>query len=175
MTLDGGIGTVSSSGQRTVTPQTSTTYTATASGAGGNTSASVRVTVETPVAATPPSPPRISDAEFLQTRIHDIFFDFDKNDIRSDQQVTVDNDARALAERPDIKITIEGHCDERGSEKYNLALGDMRANATKAYLVAHGVSADCMDTISYGEERPFDSGHDEEAWAKNRRAHFVLR
>jgi peptidoglycan-associated lipoprotein len=132
------------------------------------------VTVEEP-AVTPPSPPIISDADFFQTRVQDIFFDFDKYDIRSDQQATADNDARSLAERSNLKFTIEGHCDERGSEKYNLALGDRRANAAKAYLVAHGVSTDRIDTISYGKERPFDPGHNEEAWAKNRRAHLVLR
>ncbi len=117
----------------------------------------------------------ISDSEFFQTRVQDIFFDFDKYDIRSDQQATADNDAGALAERSNIKFKIEGHCDERGSEKYNLALGDRRANAAKAYLVAHGVSADRIDTISYGKERPFETGHNEEAWSKNRRDHLVLK
>lgn len=174
VTLDGGLGAVSSSGQRLITPLKSTTYTAMAHGPGGDTSSSTRVTVEEP-AATPPSPPMISDSEFFQTRVQDIFFDFDKYNIRSDQQPTADDDASALKDRSTIKFTIEGHCDERGSEKYNLALGDRRANAAKAYLVSHGISADRVDTISYGKERPFDTAHNEEAWAKNRRAHFVVK
>lgn len=174
VTLDGGMGTVSSSGQRVITPLNSTTYTATANGAGGSAVASTRVTVEES-AVTPPNPPRLSDTEFFQNRVQDIFFDYDKYDIRSDQQAIADNDARALAERSNIKFEIEGYCDERGSEKYNLALGDRRANEAKAYLIAHGVSSDRIDTVSYGKERPFDPGHNEEAWAKNRRDHLVLK
>ena len=85
------------------------------------------------------------------------------------------SDAGALAERTEIRLTIEGHCDERGSEKYNLALGDRRANATKEFLVSQGVAANRLDTISYGEERPFVQGNTEEAYQKNRRAHFVLK
>lgn len=174
VTLDGGIGTVPSSGTRVVSPRDSRTYTALATGPGGNASASTRVTVEEPP-VTPPPPPRISDVEFFQTRVQDVFFDYDKYDIRSDEQPVAAADITALAERPNIRFMIEGHCDERGSEKYNLALGDRRANAAKAYLVAHGVSPDRIDTISYGKERPFETGHDETAWAKNRRAHFVLK
>jgi peptidoglycan-associated lipoprotein len=73
-----------------------------------------------------------------------------------------------------VNITIEGHCDERGTKAYNLALGEKRANAAKEYLVALGVSGSRIATVSYGKERPFDPGHDEAAWAKNRRAHFVV-
>jgi peptidoglycan-associated lipoprotein len=75
----------------------------------------------------------------------------------------------------DKMITIEGHCDERGTKAYNLALGEKRANAAKDYLVAMGVNASRISTVSYGKERPFDSGHSEAAWAKNRRAHFVVK
>ena len=174
VTLDGGIGTVPASGARTVNPQNSTTYTAVATGAGGRSEASTRVTVQE-VAATPPKPPAVSDAEFFQKRVQDIFFDYDKYDIRGDQQLVADSNSRALAERSNIRFTIEGHCDERGSEKYNLALGDRRANAVKAYLVDHGVASDRISAVSYGKERPFDPGHNEAAWAKNRRAHFVLK
>jgi peptidoglycan-associated lipoprotein len=83
--------------------------------------------------------------------------------------------ARALNERRGIRITIEGHCDERGSEAYNLALGDKRANAAKEFLVAQGIDPARIDIISYGEERPFAQGHDEETWKQNRRAHFAMR
>jgi peptidoglycan-associated lipoprotein len=171
--VDGGIGTVAASGQVTLVPSTSVTYTAKASGAGGSAVASTRVTVELPVTAT--TPPPLSDQEFLGKRIQDLFFDYDKFEMRNDQLIVADTNVHALKERPNLKIMIEGHCDERGSEKYNLALGDRRANAVKSYLVERGVSPDRIDTTSYGKERPFNLGHDEEAWAQNRRAHFILK
>lgn len=170
--LDGGIGTVAHSGQKTLTPSSSVTYTAKATGAGGSVAASTRITVEIPAA---PVPTPLSDREFFDKRIRDVFFDYDEHDIRADQLLTADNNVRALKERSDLKVLIEGHCDERGSEKYNLALGDKRANAVKAYLVKQGISEERIDTTSYGKERPFDPGHGEEAWAQNRRGHFVLK
>ncbi len=173
VTLDNGIGLVPGTGQREVSPTASTTYTAKASGPGGEAVASARVTVEAP--AVLPTQPMLSDSEFFEKHVQDVFFDFDKYDIRSDQNPAGAVDAAALAERPSIKFVIEGHCDERGSEKYNLALGDRRANELKSYLVAHGISASRIDMISYGKERPFDLGHNEAAWAKNRRDHFVLQ
>lgn len=174
VTIDGGVGTMGASGTRAISPSDSITYTASVSNASGSSSASTRVTVTEP-AAPPPPPPPITVTEFFNTRIRDIYFDFDKYDIRPDAQTTLEANARALAERSEIRFLIEGHCDERGSEKYNLALGDRRANATKDYLSAQGVAASRMDTISYGEERPFAQGSAEEAWAQNRRAHFVLK
>jgi peptidoglycan-associated lipoprotein len=171
--LDSGIGMVESSGQITLVPSGSSTYTAKATGPGGTAAASTRVTVELPVAV--PAPPALSDQEFLQKRIQDLFFDYNKFDIRNDQLSVADANIRALQERPNLKIMIEGHCDERGSEKFNLALGDRRANAVKSYLVERGVSPDRVDTTSYGKERPFNMGHNEEAWAQNRRAHFILK
>jgi len=171
--LDGGIGTVASAGQVSLTPTSSVTYTARASGAGGAIAASTRITVEVPV--TPTTPPNLSDHEFFVRRIQDLFFDYDKFDIRQDQMKILDANARSMKERPDLKFIIEGHCDERGSEKYNLALGDRRANEAKAYLVRAGIAAERIETTSYGKERPFDTGHNEESWAKNRRGHFVLR
>jgi len=174
VTISGGIGTVSPTGRRTVTPDASTTYRATASGPGGVADAEARITVTAPPA--PPPPPReLSDVEFWTTKVKDVFFDYDKYDIREDGRQALVGNARALAERRHLRFTIEGHCDERGSERYNLALGDKRANATRDYLIAQGVSAGRIDTISYGEERPFTEGADEGSWAQNRRAHFVLR
>lgn len=157
-----------------MSPTDSTTYTATATGPGGTAAASARVTVLSP----PPPPPAakpLTDAEFFSTEVRDVFFDFDKYNIRPDAQATLDSDAAELAQRPEIQFVIEGHCDERGSEKYNLALGDRRAQAGKQYLMAHGIAADRIDTISYGKERPFATGHNEEAWAQNRRDHFVIK
>jgi peptidoglycan-associated lipoprotein len=124
---------------------------------------------------TPPPPPAISDSEFFSSNIKDAFFDYDQYSIRDDARVALQNDARALGVRSGIRFTIEGHCDERGSEKYNLALGDRRANAAKEFLVTQGVNSSRIDTISYGKERPFCEEHNEECWQLNRRAHLVLR
>ena len=111
---------------------------------------------------------------FESKLLKDIHFDFDKYDIsRKDEEILNEN-AAFLKKNPKMKIQIEGHCDERGSSEYNLALGERRANATKRYLASLGITSDRISTISYGEERPLDTGHNEEAWAKNRRAHFVV-
>jgi peptidoglycan-associated lipoprotein len=175
VTIDNGVGTVEPSGRRTVSPSASTTYTARATGPGGNAVAEARVTVTSPPPPTPPPPPAISDSEFFSNNIKDAFFDFDKYDIREDARAALQGDARALSQRPGIRFTIEGHCDERGSEKYNMALGDRRANAAKEFLVSQGVDGSRMDTISYGKEKPFCEEHNEECWQSNRRAHLVMR
>jgi peptidoglycan-associated lipoprotein len=173
--IDNGIGTVEPSGSRTISPAASTTYLAKATGPGGNAAAEARVTVTAPAAVTPPPQPAISDSAFFEAKIQDAFFDYDQYSLREDAQKALQSNAQALAERPALRITIEGHCDERGSEKYNLSLGDMRANAAKEYLVSQGISASRIDTISYGEERPFCEDHNEECWQNNRRAHMVMR
>jgi peptidoglycan-associated lipoprotein len=175
VTIDGGIGTVEPSGSRSVSPSVSTTYTARATGPGGNAVAEARVTVTSPAAVTPPPLPAISDSEFFAANIKDAFFDLDQYNIRPDAEVALREDARYLRERRAIRFTIEGHCDERGSERYNLALGDRRANAAKDFLVAQGIDSSRIDTISYGKERNFCSEHNEECWQLNRRAHLVLR
>ncbi|HXV14570.1 MAG TPA: peptidoglycan-associated lipoprotein Pal [Candidatus Krumholzibacteria bacterium] len=107
--------------------------------------------------------------------LSDIFYDFDQYNLTSEAKGTLEANARELKRVGDAAITIEGHCDERGTKAYNLALGDKRANAAKAYLVSLGVTSSRITTISYGKERPFDTGHSESAWAKNRRAHFVTK
>ncbi len=173
--IDGGVGAVAATGKQSVTPPASTTYTAVAEGPGGSSTAGTRVTVIERAAVTPPPRRPISDSEFFSTRIGDIFFDFDKYNLRQDSIAILNEDKAALAERPAIHLTIEGHCDERGSEKYNLALGDRRAQAARQYLLLMGIQSDRIDTISYGEEHPFALGHNEEAWAKNRRAHFIFK
>ena len=175
VTIDGGVGTVEAAGSRAVNPAVSTTYSAKATGPGGTASAETRVTVTPPAGGAAPVTLTITDTEFFSTYIKDVFYDFDSYDLRDDARQVLRDDARALAERPKIQVVIEGHCDERGSESYNLALGDKRANVAKEFLVAQGISADRVETISYGEERPFAPGHDEAAWAQNRRAHFVSK
>jgi peptidoglycan-associated lipoprotein len=103
-----------------------------------------------------------------------IHFDFDKYNIRDDAKPVLEKNAEWLRKHPTVRILIEGHCDERGTEEYNLALGEKRAKATMDYLVALGISPSRIKTISYGKSMPLDPGHNEVAWAKNRRAQFVI-
>ena len=104
----------------------------------------------------------------------DIFFEFDKSTLTPAAQDNLMRKAAWLREHPDVTVTIEGHCDERGTNEYNLALGDRRADSAKAFLVDLGIASSRMTTISYGEERPLCMQQTEECWAKNRRDHFVL-
>ena len=106
--------------------------------------------------------------------LHDIYFDYDKSDIREADRANLSKNAETLKKFDFLKVTVEGHCDERGTNEYNLALGEARAQSTKNYLIDLGVSASRVSTISYGEEKPVDPGKNEESWPKNRRAHFVV-
>lgn len=177
MSIDNGVGTVQANGSRSVYPNDTTTYTLTASGPGGNTTKSVTVTV----AAPPPPPPAPKVTETLDQRlareVKDAYFDYDKSDIRDDARAVLTSDADALkrifADFPNAVITIEGHCDERGSAEYNLGLGDRRATSAKDFLVQLGVPGDKLKTISYGKERPVCTESNEECWQRNRHAHFV--
>jgi peptidoglycan-associated lipoprotein len=103
-----------------------------------------------------------------------VFFEYDSAEVDSTGQAVLDAAAVTLKKYPTWTVTIEGHCDERGTAEYNLALGERRAVAARTYLVSLGISADRLRTVSYGKEFPFDPGHDEAAWAKNRRGHFVI-
>lgn len=171
-----GIGAVEPNGTKSVSPTDSTTYRLTAKGAGGTQEATARVTV-TPPPPPPPPPatPSVSEEESFAQNVKDVFFDYDKYDIRADQTAAVQADAEFLKAHPDVKFTVEGHCDERGSTEYNLALGDNRANAVKQALVQAGVNADRIKTISYGKEKPFCTESNEQCWQQNRRGHFVYQ
>jgi peptidoglycan-associated lipoprotein len=103
-----------------------------------------------------------------------VMFELDSSDLAGPGVTTLEENAAVLKKYPTWAVTIEGHCDERGTAEYNLALGERRAVATRAYLVSLGISADRLRTVSYGKEFPFDPGHDEAAYSKNRRAHFVI-
>ena len=127
---------------------------------------------ETPVQRAAPVAP--AAAVPAAAPLKDAFFDFDKSNIREDQKAALTEDVSWLKGNARAKITIEGHCDERGTAEYNLGLGERRAKAVKDYLVAAGIAADRIATISYGKERPFVLGHDESAWKWNRRGHFVI-
>jgi peptidoglycan-associated lipoprotein len=107
--------------------------------------------------------------------LKDVFFDFDKYDVRPEDARTLDSNAGWLKSNPNHLVLIEGHCDERGTNEYNLALGERRAKATMNYLVSQGVQASRITIISYGEERPTCTDKTEACWAKNRRAHFLVK
>ncbi len=135
------------------------------------TEAPIVVPVAEPVAETLPA-----DLAELNKKgyLKDVFFDYDQYDIRADQRDALAANAEWLKKWPTVKIQVEGHCDERGSNKYNMALGEKRANAARDYLVSLGIDGSRISTISYGEERPFVQGQTEESWSQNRRAHFVI-
>jgi peptidoglycan-associated lipoprotein len=127
-----------------------------------------------PAPPPPPPPPPPVVEEPIDKYIQDIFFDYDKSEIRPDSREKLAVAADWMKSHPAAEFLLEGHCDERGTREYNLALGDRRANATKDYLASLGVDPARLKTISYGKERPFVEGHDESAWSKNRRTHFVV-
>jgi peptidoglycan-associated lipoprotein len=168
------IGAVTAQGSTSVTPGASNTYTLTASGPGGNADSSVRISVNTPTVSTEPTTKSNSslDQLFLED-VTDAYFDYDSAEIRDDAKNALRKDADFFKKYPTMRITIEGHCDERGSTEYNLALGDRRANAVKSYLVGLGIPADRLNTVSYGKEKPFCMEADEACYTKNRRGHLV--
>lgn len=178
ISINQGVGTVQATGNSRVFPNDSTTYTLTAMGPGGTVTASTTVNVTAPPPPPPPPPPAAPKAS-LEDRlkeVQDVYYDYDKSDVRSDARDTLTKDADALKsilnDFPSSTIMVEGHCDERGSAEYNLGLGDRRATSAKDFLVQLGVPADKLRTISYGKERPVCTDHNEECWQKNRRAHF---
>ena len=174
LTIAPEVGAVAPEGSTKVTPADSATYTITASGPGGSADASVRVSV-----AAPPPPPVETPAgpsvdELFLKEVRDAYFDLDKADLRPDARTALSKTADFLKNYPTIKVNIEGHCDERGSTEYNLALGDRRAAAVKQFLVSQGVGADRMSTVSFGKEKPFCMESNEACWQQNRRGHFVM-
>ena len=143
------------------------------------------VVTEAPMKAPPPAPvtvapppeaaPGVAVTEEKLSQFDDVRFDFDKSEVREDGRRKSAVVADYLKKHPQAKIQIEGHCDDRGTAEYNLALGERRATAVMTYIVSLGVPKAALSTVSFGKEKPLDPGHNEEAWAKNRRAHFVLK
>jgi peptidoglycan-associated lipoprotein len=168
-----GIGDVPTSGVKSVTPGASTSYHLVARGEGGTADATARVTV-TSAPAVPVTSNPMSEEEEFRANVHDIFFDYDTPDIRSDAQSILSQNAAYLNSHPTVKVVIGGYCDERGSNEYNLALGQSRAEAARSALVNAGVASSRLRVISYGKEKPFCSESTEECWQQNRRAGFTL-
>jgi peptidoglycan-associated lipoprotein len=127
---------------------------------------------EIPIAEEPAEP---VEEQIPVLALKPVFFDFDKHELKVTARDLLNSNGRMLKDAPNVRIIIEGHCDERGTVQYNLALGEKRAKAAFDYLVDLGIDPGRMEVVSYGKERPFAMGHNEEAWAQNRRAHFVQR
>jgi peptidoglycan-associated lipoprotein len=167
------LGAVALTGTQSFVPSESKTYTLTAKGPGGTVQETARVTViappPPPVAATVPS-----DQELFQRNIKDIYFNYDRYDVRAEDAAALKADADFLTAHPSYKVVISGHCDERGSEDYNVALGSNRADGVRDQLVKLGIARDRIKTISYGKEKPFCTEQNETCWQQNRRAHFSL-
>lgn len=166
------IGAVQANGSQRVTPTESTTYHLTAKGPGGVQEADARVTVVAATAAQTPPPMDESTLSDAANRL-DVFFDLDDYTIRPDQVTRIQTDAQFLKEHPEMRIVVEGHCDEMGSTEYNIGLGDRRATEVKTALEKAGVSPARIKTISYGKELPVCTEQTEDCWRKNRRAHIT--
>jgi peptidoglycan-associated lipoprotein len=180
VTITPELGSVAVTGTRSVTPASSVTYTASATGPGGTATDTARITVNIPAPAAADDEPRRPTvtgtglaAEF-RDKVKDIRFDYDKADILPEFVPVLQGNVTWLKANPNVRFTVEGHCDDRGTEEYNLGLGDRRANAVKEFLVSQGVAANRMNTVSYGEEKPACREETETCFAMNRRAHFEL-
>ncbi|HEY1938480.1 MAG TPA: OmpA family protein [Candidatus Angelobacter sp.] len=171
ITIDG-IGPVESAGSRTITPNESTTYHLLAKSSGGTAEATARVSVH----ATLSKAPQLTEEQLFAQNVKDIFFNYDNAEIISDEKSVLSSNLEFLAKHNALNIVIEGHCDERGSDEYNLSLGESRAEKVKAALIQGGVGPERIKIISYGKERPFCSAAENETcWQQNRRAHFTLQ
>ncbi len=168
---------VNTSGSQTVTPTDTTTYHLVAKGAGGTQEATAQVTVTAPPPPPTPTPtpaPQVTDEQLFAQAAQDIYFDFDKADLRPQSQQILAHLAEVIKGHPNWKVQIEGNCDERGSTEYNLALGERRADSAKQALQQGGVGADQLKTISYGKEKPVCTESNEDCWQRNRHDHFTL-
>jgi len=168
---------VNTSGSQSVTPTDTTTYHLVAKGTGGTQEATAQVTVSAPPPPPTPTPtpaPQVTDEQLFAQAAQDIYFDFDKADLRPQSQQILAHLAEVVKAHPNWKVQIEGNCDERGSTEYNLALGERRADSAKQALQQGGVGADQLKTISYGKEKPVCTESNEDCWQRNRHDHFTL-
>ena len=181
MSINQGIGAVQANATRQVNPNTSTTYTLTANGPGGNATRAVTLTVNVappkPIVKPKPAPPKIDGRTLLSSEGRDAYFDYDMSDIRTDARTALTQNAdllkRIFAADPAFRVTLEGHCDERGSAEYNLGLGDRRSTSAKDFLVQLGVPADRLTVISFGKDRPQCTAANEDCYQRNRRVHLT--
>lgn len=165
---------VNLNGTQPVSPTESTDYQIVARSSDGQTAnAAVRITVTAAPTPTPTVAPTSNDLGTFGDSVRDAFFDYDKSDIRPDAEPALQADAQFFKSHPDAKVLIEGHCDDRGSAEYNLALGDRRAQAVKNYLVSQGVDASRIQTVSVGKEKPFCTEDTDDCRQQNRRGHFT--
>ena len=167
---------VDPSGSQTVSPTQTTTYHLTAKGAAGTQEATAQVSVAakpTPTPTPAPTPNPVTDDQLFAQMVKDIYFDYDKADLRPDAQQSLAQAAQVIKQKG-WKVQIEGNCDDRGSTEYNLSLGEHRADSAKQALLQAGVGADAIKTISYGKEKPQCTESNEDCWQKNRRDHFSL-
>jgi len=172
-----GFGPVDANGSSSVAPTRSTEYTVTATASNGaKAESSVRVTVNAPVIPPPaPAPmPTMTEEELFAQNVHDVFFDYDKYSLRPADAATATQDAAFLKSHASMKVVVEGNCDDRGSEEYNLALGESRAESLKKALIADGVDASRIKVISFGEEKPVCHEENESCWQQNRHDHVRL-
>jgi peptidoglycan-associated lipoprotein len=169
-----GIGTVAPSGSQSVSPTVSATFTLTAKGPGGSVEATARITVNPPSPRPVSPPPSMTEEQLFEQNVHDIYFDYDKADLRTQDLPVVEQDAAFLLKYPDMNLVIEGHCDERGSAEYNIALGQNRALSLQKALEDKGVQASRLRVVSYGKERPFCTESNAQCWQQNRRDHLKL-
>jgi peptidoglycan-associated lipoprotein len=182
-----GLGSVTpiAGGSRQVTPASSVTYEISAVGPGGRNTDTLRITVNDPAPAAsgptrggppvmPPAPLNLTAQQLFDRDMQPINFDYDKADIREDQKGKLQTATTYMKNNPNVRITVEGHTDERGSEEYNIALGDRRANAVKQYLISQGIAENRLGSVSYGEERPICTAQTDECFAQNRRAAFRI-
>jgi peptidoglycan-associated lipoprotein len=174
--IEPGVGKVAPQGATPVNPNESTTYTITASGSGGTATASARVDVGSGAPTTssrqPTGPANVQ--ELFDQNVKDVFFDLDKSDLNSEAREALTKDAEFFRSYPQVRVSLEGHCDERGSTEYNLGLGQRRAEAAKNFLISLGITSERVETISWGKERPFCTDHNDACWQQNRRGHFVM-
>jgi peptidoglycan-associated lipoprotein len=173
--IDSGVGNVSQSGSVVVSPGSSTTFTAVASNSSGEAQASVRVTVvDRPVAIQSSDIGELEKA-IADGRVKPVFFAYDRFELSEESKAVLDENARWFRQWPKAPVMVGGHCDERGTEEYNLALGDRRAQVAFQYLIDRGVNPEQMESVSFGEERPFAQGQSESDFSQNRRAHFSVK
>ncbi|HEX9761168.1 MAG TPA: peptidoglycan-associated lipoprotein Pal [Candidatus Acidoferrales bacterium] len=174
LTISPAIGQVAPEGSQRVNPSESVTYTIAARGPGGTAEQSVRITVGAQAAPAPPPRPTATMEELFAKNVFHAYFDYDRADIRADAREALSRTAEFLRSYRDLRIVIEGHCDERGSTEYNLGLGERRAQAARQFLINLGIAPERIQTVSWGKERPFCTQSDEQCWQSNRRAHFVM-